>query len=150
MSRPPRLRRREAAIGVIYLLGRAATPGAAETREFLSRNGVAFRCVEIDDDPLAPFSPPAGRGTTCASVRVLTLVAVRLARARQCGEAELLERKPATFCRRTWRPEDVRASVERTGRRRDEFDVPRQLTVPLDLSSRHHAAVVARETDKTL
>jgi thioredoxin reductase (NADPH) len=37
----------------IYLLGRAATPGAAETRQFLSRNGVAFRWVDVDDDPLA-------------------------------------------------------------------------------------------------
>ena len=36
----------------LYLLGRAATPGAAETRQFLSRNGVAFRWVDIDDDPL--------------------------------------------------------------------------------------------------
>jgi thioredoxin reductase (NADPH) len=36
----------------VYLLGRAATPGAAETRQFLSRNGVAFRWVDIDDDPL--------------------------------------------------------------------------------------------------
>jgi thioredoxin reductase (NADPH) len=39
--------------GFIYLLGRAATPGAAETRQFLSRNGVAFRWVDVDDDPLA-------------------------------------------------------------------------------------------------
>jgi thioredoxin reductase (NADPH) len=37
----------------MYLLGRAATPGAAETRQFLSRNGVGFRWVDIDDDPLA-------------------------------------------------------------------------------------------------
>jgi hypothetical protein len=29
--------------GFIYLLGRAATPGAAETRQFLSRNRVGFR-----------------------------------------------------------------------------------------------------------
>src|SRR3954454_17977270 len=36
----------------LYLLGRAATPGAAETRQFLSRNGVTFRWVDIDDDPL--------------------------------------------------------------------------------------------------
>jgi thioredoxin reductase (NADPH) len=34
------------------LLGRAATPGAAETRQFLSRNGVEFRWVDVDDDPL--------------------------------------------------------------------------------------------------
>jgi thioredoxin reductase (NADPH) len=39
--------------GFIYLLGRAATPGAAETRQFLSRNGVAFRWVDVDQDPLA-------------------------------------------------------------------------------------------------
>jgi thioredoxin reductase (NADPH) len=39
--------------GFIYLLGRAATPGAAETRQFLSRNGVGFRWVDLDDDPLA-------------------------------------------------------------------------------------------------
>jgi len=39
--------------GFIYLLGRAATPGAAETRQFLSRNGVGFRWVDVDDDPLA-------------------------------------------------------------------------------------------------
>ena len=38
--------------GPVYLLGRAATPGAAETRQFLSRNGVAFRWVDVDDDPL--------------------------------------------------------------------------------------------------
>jgi len=34
------------------LLGRAATAGAAETRQFLSRNGVEFRWVDVDDDPL--------------------------------------------------------------------------------------------------
>jgi hypothetical protein len=41
--------------GFIYLLGRAATPGATETRQFLSRNGVGFRWVnvDVDDDPLA-------------------------------------------------------------------------------------------------
>jgi hypothetical protein len=39
--------------GFIYLLGRAATPGAAETRRFLSRNNVGFRWVDVDDDPLA-------------------------------------------------------------------------------------------------
>jgi thioredoxin reductase (NADPH) len=38
--------------GLVYLLGRAATPGALETRQFLSRNGVAFRWVDLDDDPL--------------------------------------------------------------------------------------------------
>jgi thioredoxin reductase (NADPH) len=36
----------------LSLLGRAATPGAAETRQFLSRNGVEFRWVDIDNDPL--------------------------------------------------------------------------------------------------
>jgi len=39
------------------LLGRAATPGAAETRQFLSRNGVAFRWFDVDDDPLVRFLP---------------------------------------------------------------------------------------------
>jgi Pyridine nucleotide-disulphide oxidoreductase len=39
--------------GFIYLLGRAATPGAAETRQFLTRNRVGFRWVDVDDDPLA-------------------------------------------------------------------------------------------------
>jgi hypothetical protein len=38
--------------GPIYLLGQAATPGAAETRQFLSRNGVSFSWVDVDDDPL--------------------------------------------------------------------------------------------------
>jgi thioredoxin reductase (NADPH) len=38
--------------GPVYLVGRATTPGAAETRQFLSRNGVAFRWVDLDDDPL--------------------------------------------------------------------------------------------------
>jgi len=38
--------------GPVYLLGRAATPGAAETRQFLSRNAVEFRWVDVDDDPL--------------------------------------------------------------------------------------------------
>jgi thioredoxin reductase (NADPH) len=38
--------------GSVYLIGRATTPGAAETRQFLSRNGVAFRWVDVDDDPL--------------------------------------------------------------------------------------------------
>jgi thioredoxin reductase (NADPH) len=45
--------------GPIYLLGRAATPGAAETRQFLSRNGVAFRWVDVDDDPLVRVLAPA-------------------------------------------------------------------------------------------
>ena len=38
--------------GPVYLLGRAATPGAAETRQFLSRNAVEFRWVDVDNDPL--------------------------------------------------------------------------------------------------
>jgi thioredoxin reductase (NADPH) len=38
--------------GPTYLLGHATTPGAAETRQFLSRNGVEFRWVDIDEDPL--------------------------------------------------------------------------------------------------
>ena len=36
----------------VYLLGGAATPGAAETREFLTRNGVSFQWVDLDRDPL--------------------------------------------------------------------------------------------------
>lgn len=39
-------------VNSVYLLGRAATPGAAETREFLSRNNVEFRWIDVDDDPL--------------------------------------------------------------------------------------------------
>ena len=39
--------------GPTYLLGRAATPGAAETRRFLARNSVPFQWVDLDDDPLA-------------------------------------------------------------------------------------------------
>jgi thioredoxin reductase (NADPH) len=35
-----------------YLLGRASTPGAAETRQFLSRNGVPFQWVDVEHDPL--------------------------------------------------------------------------------------------------
>ncbi len=35
-----------------YLLGRASTPGVPETRQFLSRNGVAFQWVDVDADPL--------------------------------------------------------------------------------------------------
>jgi hypothetical protein len=45
--------------GPIYLLGRAATPGAAETQQFLSRNGVSFRWVDVDDDPLVRVLAPA-------------------------------------------------------------------------------------------
>ena len=33
--------------GPTYLLGRAATPGAAETRRFLTRNGVPFQWVDL-------------------------------------------------------------------------------------------------------
>jgi thioredoxin reductase (NADPH) len=39
--------------GPTYSRGRAATPGAAETRRFLARNGVPFQWVDLDDDPLA-------------------------------------------------------------------------------------------------
>jgi thioredoxin reductase (NADPH) len=39
--------------GPTYTLARAATPGAAETRRFLARNGVPFQWVDLDDDPLA-------------------------------------------------------------------------------------------------
>ena len=35
-----------------YLLGRASTPGAPETRQFLTRNGVPFQWVDVDSDPL--------------------------------------------------------------------------------------------------
>jgi thioredoxin reductase (NADPH) len=45
--------------GPLYLLGRAATPGAAETRQFLSRNGVSFRWIDVDDDPLVRVLAPA-------------------------------------------------------------------------------------------
>jgi len=45
--------------GPIYLLGRAATPGAAETRQFLSRNGVSFSWVDVDDDPLVRVLAPS-------------------------------------------------------------------------------------------
>ena len=45
--------------GPIYLLGQAATRGAAETRQFLSRNGVSFRWVDVDDDPLVRVLAPA-------------------------------------------------------------------------------------------
>ena len=36
-----------------YIVGRAAAPGAAETRRFLARNGVPHQWVDLDDDPLA-------------------------------------------------------------------------------------------------
>ena len=47
----------EAGVGEIrdsttYLLGRASTPGVAETRQFLTRNGVPFQWVDVDRDPL--------------------------------------------------------------------------------------------------
>ena len=47
----------EAGVGEIrdsttYLLGRASTPGVAETRQFLTRNGVPFQWVDVDGDPL--------------------------------------------------------------------------------------------------
>ena len=35
-----------------YLLGRASTPGVPETRQFLTRNGVPFQWVDVDNDPL--------------------------------------------------------------------------------------------------
>jgi thioredoxin reductase (NADPH) len=35
-----------------YLLGRASTPGAPETREFLTRNDVPFQWVDVENDPL--------------------------------------------------------------------------------------------------
>jgi thioredoxin reductase (NADPH) len=35
-----------------YLLGRASTRGALETRQFLTRNAVPFQWVDVDDDPL--------------------------------------------------------------------------------------------------
>ena len=57
--------------GPTYLLGRAATPGAAETRRFLARNGVPFRWVDLDDDPLARLLAPTARSTACASLRPL-------------------------------------------------------------------------------
>jgi thioredoxin reductase (NADPH) len=34
------------------VLGRASTPGAAEVRQFLARNGVPFQWVDLDVDPL--------------------------------------------------------------------------------------------------
>jgi thioredoxin reductase (NADPH) len=35
-----------------YLLGCASTPGVPETRQFLTRNGVPFQWVDVDNDPL--------------------------------------------------------------------------------------------------
>ena len=35
-----------------YLLGRASTPGAPETRQFLTRNEVPFQWVDVEHDPL--------------------------------------------------------------------------------------------------
>src|SRR4051794_854708 len=45
--------------GPVYLLGRAATPGAAETRQFLSRHGVPSRWVDVNDAPLVRVLGPA-------------------------------------------------------------------------------------------
>jgi thioredoxin reductase (NADPH) len=53
--------------GPIYLLGRAATPGASETRQFLSRNGVSFRWIDVDEDPLMRVLAPSA---TLDSVRL--------------------------------------------------------------------------------
>src|SRR5262245_47226776 len=39
-------------MGVRYLIGTATTPGAADAREFLQRNGVAFQWVDVEHDPL--------------------------------------------------------------------------------------------------
>jgi thioredoxin reductase (NADPH) len=35
-----------------YVVGRASTPGVPETRQFLSRNGVPFQWVDVENDPL--------------------------------------------------------------------------------------------------
>lgn len=35
-----------------YVIGTARTPGAADTREFLQRNGVRFQWVDVERDPL--------------------------------------------------------------------------------------------------
>ena len=43
---------REIRDSTTYLLGRASTPGVAETRQFLTRNGVPFQWVDVDGDPL--------------------------------------------------------------------------------------------------
>jgi hypothetical protein len=43
------------------LLGRAGTPGAAETRQLLSRNAVEFRWVDVGDDPLVHLLDADGR-----------------------------------------------------------------------------------------
>src|SRR3954454_1871101 len=59
LRRHPRHRGLKPLGGPIYLLRRAATPGAAETRQFLSRNGVSFRWVDVDDDPLVRVLSPA-------------------------------------------------------------------------------------------
>ena len=39
-------------MSVQYVIARARTPGPADTREFLQRNGVAFQWIDIDRDPL--------------------------------------------------------------------------------------------------
>jgi thioredoxin reductase (NADPH) len=39
-------------LGVQYLIATATTPGAADAREFLQRNGVRFHWVDIERDPL--------------------------------------------------------------------------------------------------
>ena len=38
-------------MGVRYLIGTATMPGAADAREFLQRNGVAFQWVDVEHDP---------------------------------------------------------------------------------------------------
>jgi thioredoxin reductase (NADPH) len=48
-----------------YLLGRASTPGAAETRQFLSRNGVPFQWVDVEHDPLVGLLDGVGRLAEC-------------------------------------------------------------------------------------
>ena len=39
-------------MSVQYLIGTATTPGAADTREFLQRNGIRFHWVDVERDPL--------------------------------------------------------------------------------------------------
>lgn len=39
-------------MSVQYLIGTGTTPGAADTREFLQRNGVRFHWVDVERDPL--------------------------------------------------------------------------------------------------
>lgn len=39
-----------------YLLGRASTPGALETRQFLTRNAVSFQWVDVESDPLGKLA----------------------------------------------------------------------------------------------